>query len=566
MALKNGDFDGDGRSEIPVNSPWGIGILELSGSSLAAPAMAANGTRFGGWLLNTADNRFDLMADLDGDGRWEILVTSPWGIGVLRQSGGTFSAVMMAPNGTRFGGWLLNTADNRFGPTGDFDGDGKPEILVTSPWGIGILKLSGGAFTVLMMAPNGTRFGGWLLNTADNRFGPVGDLDGDGREEILVSSPWGIGVMKLSAGTLAVPIMAPNGTRFGGWLLNTVDNQFTTLADYDGDGRAEILVTSPWGLGILKVSGATLASPIMAANGTRIGGWLLNTLDNRLGPVADYDGDGRAEILLVSPWGLGILEVSGGALAVNMMAPNGTRFGGWLLNTADNYYDMVGDFDGDGRAEILVTSPWGVGILKLSGATMTVPMMAPNGTRFGGWLLNTADNRFGIGPQLVRLHVKILTSPAVSIERMITSMQRVYEAAGIVVHRVSTETLNLPALNDVDVGACTRGSVTAEQTQLFGNRANAGPNDLVAYFVRSTVPPYNGCASHPAGQPGAVIAQGATEWTLAHEMGHVLGLSHVNDNNRLMTGNGTANITNPPPDLIPQEVIQMKASTLTHVV
>jgi acyl-CoA hydrolase len=566
MALKNGDFDGDGRSEIPVNSPWGIGILELSGSSLAAPAMAANGTRFGGWLLNTADNRFDLMADLDGDGRWEILVTSPWGIGVLRQSGGTFTAVMMAPNGTRFGGWLLNTADNRFGPTGDFDGDGKPEILVTSPWGIGILKLSGGAFTVLMMAPNGTRFGGWLLNTADNRFGPVGDLDGDGREEILVSSPWGIGVMKLSAGTLAVPIMAPNGTRFGGWLLNTVDNQFTTLADYDGDGRAEILVTSPWGLGILKVSGATLASPIMAANGTRIGGWLLNTLDNRLGPVADYDGDGRAEILLVSPWGLGILEVSGGALAVNMMAPNGTRFGGWLLNTADNYYDMVGDFDGDGRAEILVTSPWGVGILKLSGATMTVPMMAPNGTRFGGWLLNTADNRFGIGPQLVRLHVKILTSPAVSIERMITSMQRVYEAAGIVVHRVSTETLNLPALNDVDVGACTRGSVTAEQTQLFGNRANAGPNDLVAYFVRSTVPPYNGCASHPAGQPGAVIAQGATEWTLAHEMGHVLGLSHVNDNNRLMTGNGTANITNPPPDLIPQEVIQMKASTLTHVV
>ena len=25
------------------------------------------------------------------------------------------------------------------------------------------------------------------------------------------------------------------------------------------------------------------------------------------------------------------------------------------------------DFDGDGRAEILVTSPWGIGILKLSG-------------------------------------------------------------------------------------------------------------------------------------------------------------------------------------------------------
>jgi hypothetical protein len=45
----------------------------------------------------------------------------------------------------------------------------------------------------------------------------------------------------------------------------------------------------------------------------------------------------------------------------------------------------------------------------------------------------------------------------------------------------------------------------------------------------------------------------------------VLGLAHVNDNNRLMTGNGTANITNLPPDLVPQEVITMRASALTYV-
>src|SRR5690349_12271052 len=155
MALKNGDFDGDGHSEIPVNSPWGLGILKLSGGTLTSPMMAANGTRFGGWLLNTADNRFDFNADLDGDGRYEMFINSPWGIGVLKQAGGTMNAMVMAPNGTRFGGWLLNTADNRFGPTGDFDGDGKPEILVTSPWGIGIWKLSAGTFTVPMMAPNG---------------------------------------------------------------------------------------------------------------------------------------------------------------------------------------------------------------------------------------------------------------------------------------------------------------------------------------------------------------------------------------------------------------------------
>ncbi len=192
------DFDGDGHADIPVKSPWGIGILKLSGGTLNALMMAPNGTRFGGWLLNTADNRLDMIADFDGDGHAEILITSPWGIGILKLSGGTLNALMMAPNGTRFGGWLLNTADNRFGLVADFDGDGHAEILITSPWGIGILKLSGGTFNALMMAPNGTRFGGWLLNTADNRFGLVADFDGDGHAEILITSPWGIGILKLS--------------------------------------------------------------------------------------------------------------------------------------------------------------------------------------------------------------------------------------------------------------------------------------------------------------------------------------------------------------------------------
>lgn len=51
-----------------------------------------------------------------------------------------------------------------------------------------------------------------------------------------------------------------------------------------------------------------------------------------------------------------------------------------------NLVSRDGDFDGDGKDEILVTSPWGIGLLKQTGATMTVLMMAPNGTRFGGWL------------------------------------------------------------------------------------------------------------------------------------------------------------------------------------
>jgi hypothetical protein len=394
---RSADYDGDGRAEVLITSPWGIGILKQAGNTMAAPTMQPNGTRFGGWLLNTADNHFGPPGDYDGDGRAEVLVVSPWGVGILEQAGNTMAAPMMQPNGTRFGGWLLNTGDNSFGPTADYDGDGRAELLVASPWGVGILKQAGNTMAAPMMAPNGTRFGGWLLNTGDNSFGPVGDFNGDRKAEILVTSPWGIGMFELSGNTLTVPMMAPNGTRFGGWLLNTDDNVFGPVGDFDGDGHAEMLVTSPWGIGVFKLSGNTFTVPMMAPNGTRFGGWLLNTADNSFGPAGDFDGDGRTEILVTSPWGVGILKLSGNTFTVPMMQPNGTRFGGWLLNTGDNRLGTGADYDGDRRAEILVTSPWGVGILEQAGNTMAAPTMQPNGTRFGGWLLNTIDNDLGHG-------------------------------------------------------------------------------------------------------------------------------------------------------------------------
>ncbi|WP_238554057.1 hypothetical protein [Gordonia sp. KTR9] len=163
----------------------------------------------------------------------------------------------------------------------------------------------------------------------------------------------------------------------------------------------------------------------------------------------------------------------------------------------------------------------------------------------------------------VRLHSKVLTAPDVAVDTAIDRMREVYAGCGIAVQHASTENLDFPTLNDVDVGQCRRGTATAEQNRLFANRNGAGSTDVVVYFVRSTVPPLNGCAAHPAGRPGVVVAQGATAWTLGHEVGHVLGLGHIDDNDRLMTGNGTGNITNPPPDVAADESTTMHASPLT---
>jgi Matrixin len=168
-------------------------------------------------------------------------------------------------------------------------------------------------------------------------------------------------------------------------------------------------------------------------------------------------------------------------------------------------------------------------------------------------------------PELtVRLHLKVLAEPEFfSIDEMVEAMRETYRQAGIRVDVISTQSLDLPAQKSIFVGECFSGVVTPEQEALFENRDGVEKGDVVVYFVLATVLPFNGCAVHPAGKPGAVVARKATRWTLAHEVGHVLGLGHVSDTTRLMN-HTTVTISKSPPDLSPGEIAIMRTSRLVR--
>jgi hypothetical protein len=184
----------------------------------------------------------------------------------------------------------------------------------------------------------------------------------------------------------------------------------------------------------------------------------------------------------------------------------------------------------------------------------------------------------------VRIHLKTLTAPTIPVATMLLRMRQVYSTADIGVQVLTRESLagipNFSALNDINVGQCQIGSPTAAQTQLFQNRNNVGQSEIVIYFVRSTVPAFNGCAVSPAGEPGAVVASISSRWTVAHETGHVLGLSHVSGEStncpsptpnccntpnftRLMTGCGTSNIPGIP-IVVQSEIDTMRSSGLAR--
>ncbi|HWS89402.1 MAG TPA: hypothetical protein VN282_20680 [Pyrinomonadaceae bacterium] len=117
----------------------------------------------------------------------------------------------------------------------------------------------------------------------------------------------------------------------------------------------------------------------------------------------------------------------------------------------------------------------------------------------------------------------------------------------------SFNTLDVPLFHVVEIGEC-KGTATAEQKALASNyRFGANSNEIVIYNVLGTNPVKNGCATFPSGAPSAVIAMIASPWTMAHELGHVLGLDLVNDSTRLMFDDGTWGITDPPPELSAEE-------------
>ncbi len=316
---------------------------------------------------------------------------------------------------------LLPTPKDRPRFNGDFDGDGRADILVQSPWGIGILTYNGSSVTTLMAQPNGSWFGDWFYDVPRNHIVAVGNFtQGDRQTDLLITSHWGIGILTFDPvqKSLKTVMLAPNGTSLGGWTFNSPGDRITGTVDLDGNGQHEIVVTSSWGIGILKFNGSTLTPLVLASNGTQFGNgesgraykyWQFDSTRDRLGIYGDFDGKGGEDILVRSPWGMGILGFNGTTLTSLMMASNGTRFsdgtrfGGWTYNSKTDRIAGVGNFKGESgniqKAEILVTNKSGLAILSCDasffGFGCTSLTAASNGKRLGGWLLDTKANYIG---------------------------------------------------------------------------------------------------------------------------------------------------------------------------
>lgn len=173
----------------------------------------------------------------------------------------------------------------------------------------------------------------------------------------------------------------------------------------------------------------------------------------------------------------------------------------------------------------------------------------------------------------VRVHLRILVTPRhTPVQTLVDNIVALYGSYGFDVVIASRTSLvgddSLAGLHYVDIGECRRSfGATEQQAELFAKVGDGVPRtDILACVVRGLIEPKAGCASHPVDRPALVIGgDEAQPWTLAHEVGHVLGLvDHPTDRNRLMYWT-TAAITDEPPDFRPDEIATMLASPLSRM-
>jgi hypothetical protein len=164
--------------------------------------------------------------------------------------------------------------------TGDFDGDGDDDVAAFQ---------RGGGGAVYVSLNQGGRLGARQL--WHDRFClwdavcKVGDVDGDGADDILAFTRGSLGdvwVARSSRRGFGTPEFWHDW--FAPW------NELPEVADFDGDGRADIVTFAPDGRVWVALSQSTRFS------GSRVwlGAWHCSAHGCRAG---DFNGDGRADIV-----------------------------------------------------------------------------------------------------------------------------------------------------------------------------------------------------------------------------------------------------------------------------
>ncbi|MDT0309460.1 FAD-binding protein [Streptomyces sp. DSM 44917] len=373
-----------------------LGVLGLDGASgeLTARAVHPRGRWVDGWNLHPTHHHIRAVADLDGDGRDEAVVVSDWGIGILAHDGVAFRCPFGAPRGTAFGRWEWDaptrTGRDRILGAGRFTSEAGAgaELLVWSETGIATLARTAEGLTATRRHLSGARWEGWTLEPRETHCWGRGRFGDGPHHGLVLTTPRRLGIVSLERG--AAIAVGADGERLGGWTLRTATDRVRLVADLDGDGQDELLVTGTGGVAVLKPVGGRFVALAVSPGASGPDSWA--------GAAVLRAEGGPAEAVLNDHRGLHVLRLSGTSLVRRAFAPNGSRVDGWLVDSFVNHLLSVGDVTGGGGGDFLIRSPWGMALLGVGeDGRFRCRAGRPNGSMLGRWRLAGSDVVAGSG-------------------------------------------------------------------------------------------------------------------------------------------------------------------------
>jgi len=292
------DVNGDGKADVIGfgSSQTYVSLSTGSGSFGAPTAWIANyATGAGGW--SSYDTYPRAVADVDGDGKADVVGFGAAGVYVSLSTGTSFGTpqLWIANYATGAGGWT--TADKYPRMVADVDGDGKADIIGFGADHTFVSLSTGTGFgTPTSWVKHYTvNQGGWSSYNTYPR--TVADVNGDGKADFIGFGAAGI-YLALSTGTSFAPAslaIANYATGAGGWSSQDVYPRMAK--DVNGDGKADIIGFGADYTFVSLSTGTGFGTPTSWVKHFTVnqGGW--SSYNSYPRTIGDITGNGKGDLV-----------------------------------------------------------------------------------------------------------------------------------------------------------------------------------------------------------------------------------------------------------------------------
>ncbi len=316
--------------------------------------------------------RVDRAGDIDGDGREDLLIGEAWADTANGAGSGRFT-IRSGADGSLIREILGLAAGEGLGARvsggRDWDGDGIPDHAVTaSDSSAGGVSTTGAVF--VYSGADGSLLNSFFGSNPYDGFGGalafVGDLDGDGKEDLAIGAPGHDEPGAADVGAIFL-YYGPDGSRSdiipGSDAGERLGDACAGPGDIDGDGMDDLLIgaSSAAANGWFQGGYVQLLSGVDRSELWRLEGWHW---DMRLGwgmdEVGDVDGGGTPDLLFTA-YGA---DVNGAHAVGSVFVYAGEDFRQVYRMDAESSYDNLGysvagagDVNGDLVPDFLAGAP-----------------------------------------------------------------------------------------------------------------------------------------------------------------------------------------------------------------